>query len=145
METEQRQAALGSLKKVGGALVAFAALQELLLGVQLVISVLSRSAAAEGENLDAATRMWMQLGQAAGTMWLVLGLLLSPLVLIGALRMRSGKSRGLALTAAIASLVPFTCTCLAGMPLGVWALIVLFRADVRALYAEGRPPAPPSY
>lgn len=145
MEAEQRQKALGSLRNVGGALVAFAALQELLLLGGLVYSALARSAAAEGENLDAVTRMSTQIGQAVGTMWLVLGLLVTPLVLIGALRMRSGKSRGLALTAAIAALVPFTCTCLAGMPLGIWALVVLFRADVRALYAEGQPPAPPSY
>lgn len=145
MESEQKQKALGALRNVGGALVAFAVLQELLLLGGLVFTALSRSAAAEGENLDAVTRMSAQIGQAVGTMWLVLGLLVTPLVLFGALRMRSGKSRGLAITAAVVALLPFTCTCLAGMPLGIWALVVLFRADVRALYGESRPAAPPGY
>jgi hypothetical protein len=52
-------------------------------------------------------------------------------VILGGLRMLRLRSRGLAMTAAILSLV---CGCL---PLAIWAIVVLSRDDVRAAFDQG--------
>ncbi|MBI2895920.1 MAG: hypothetical protein HYY06_20350 [Deltaproteobacteria bacterium] len=52
------------------------------------------------------------------------------LVIVGGLQMRRLRHRGLAMTAAILSLV---CGCL---PLAIWAIVVLCRPDVVQAFAE---------
>jgi hypothetical protein len=69
----------------------------------------------------------------AGIASSVLGLLLSVLILIGALRMLALRNYGLALTAAILAVVPcLTPCCFIGLPFGIWALIVLNKAEVKS-------------
>jgi hypothetical protein len=50
--------------------------------------------------------------------------------------MARNRGYGLALTAAVACLLPVTGTCwFFSVPVGLWALIVLRRAEVRAVFA----------
>lgn len=66
------------------------------------------------------------------------------LIAYGAWRMKELKSYGLAMTAAILAMIPcFTsCCCLLGLPVGIWALIVLLDKDVKAAFdAPSTPPA----
>lgn len=60
---------------------------------------------------------------------------LNALVFAGAWSMRQLKHRGLAIAGAIASLVPCygTCCCMAA-PIGIWALVVLFKPEVKAAF-----------
>ncbi|MCP3138783.1 hypothetical protein [Pyxidicoccus xibeiensis] len=62
-------------------------------------------------------------------------LLINALVFFGALKMKSLKSYGLAMTAGILSLIPCCgpCLCL-GLPVGIWALVVLRKPEVRAAF-----------
>jgi hypothetical protein len=64
-------------------------------------------------------------------------------IILGALRMMKQQSYGLAVTASILTLVPCIgtsiCCCVIGVPVGVWALIVLMQTDVRAAFAVPRP------
>lgn len=55
---------------------------------------------------------------------------IAAVVIAGGLQMRRLRHRGLAMTAAILSLV---CGCL---PLAIWAIVVLFRSDVAQAFAE---------
>jgi hypothetical protein len=65
----------------------------------------------------------------------VVGLLLNLLMVVGGAKMRSLSGYGLALTGSIAGLIPISgCICCA-MPIGLWALIVLLNADVKAAFA----------
>lgn len=59
----------------------------------------------------------------------------SLLILVGGIKMRSLSGYGLAMTGAIFALIPCSnsCVCLA-MPFGLWALIVLLNADVKAAF-----------
>jgi hypothetical protein len=57
---------------------------------------------------------------------------------VGAFRMKAYRSRRLALATAILALVPFGPTLFYGMPLGIWALVLLRRADVVAAFANNR-------
>jgi len=72
------------------------------------------------------------------------GLLLAPFVLSGvvfvaALRMMRLQSYGLAIAAAILAMI-VTPGNLVGFPIGIWALVVLLRPEVRAAFDAGRPP-----
>lgn len=63
----------------------------------------------------------------------ILGLALSGLVLYGALQMKKARSYGWAMTASILALVPCTSPCcLVGVPIGIWALVVLLRPEVKS-------------
>ena len=81
----------------------------------------------------------------------LLSLIVSPIIIYGAMKMMKGQSRGLAMAAAILSILPLTSCCfvLSGI-FGIWAIIVLFQADVKAFFLNGGeqqanyfPPQPP--
>ena len=65
-------------------------------------------------------------------------------IVLGALRMMKQQSYGLAVTASILAMVPCVgtsiCCCVIGLPIGLWALIVLMQSDVKAAF--GGPLAP---
>jgi len=66
------------------------------------------------------------------------------LIAFGAWRMKELKSYGLAMTASILAMIPcFTsCCCLLGLPVGIWAIIVLLDKDVKAAFAAPTTPPP---
>lgn len=56
-------------------------------------------------------------------------------IIFGALKMRNLESWGIALAASVVSIVPCTTPCCCtGMPIGIWALIVLLNSDVKAAF-----------
>jgi len=73
-----------------------------------------------------------------GGMWIVVGaasIVASAVIAFGAIRMKGLQSYGLAMTASILALIPCTSPCcLAGIPIGIWSLIVLMNADVKAAF-----------
>ena len=61
----------------------------------------------------------------------------SPVVVFAGLRMMEGRSRGLVLAGAIISMLPLTACCfVAGLPAGIWAIVVLRRDDVKVFFAK---------
>lgn len=64
----------------------------------------------------------------------LIGLGLAVLVIVGGMKMKSLRGYGLSLTAAIVSIIPCFSCCLYGLPIGLWALIVLLSADVKAAF-----------
>lgn len=60
-----------------------------------------------------------------------LSLVLYGVVIAGAIKMMRLENWGLALTAGILSMLPCTCCCCIGIPIGVWAVIVLNQAEVK--------------
>jgi hypothetical protein len=67
----------------------------------------------------------------------VIAALCSLVTTIGGMRMRAASNRGLAMTGAILGMIPCTNSCcLIGLPVGIWALVVLSNPDVKAAFAE---------
>lgn len=65
----------------------------------------------------------------------ILGIVLSVLILVGATRMRSLSSYEFSMAAAIVAMLPcLTPCCLIGLPIGIWALVVLNRPDVKSQF-----------
>ena len=82
---------------------------------------------------DEAERLGYMTAQIAIPIVCLLGLIAAPFIIYAAVRMMAGKSHGLAMTAAILALVPCTSPCcLAGVPAGIWALVVLAKPEVKA-------------
>jgi GYF domain 2 len=66
----------------------------------------------------------------------VLGLALSILILVGAVKMRSLRSYEFSITAAIVAMLPcVTPCCLIGLPFGIWALVVLTKPEVKSHFS----------
>jgi hypothetical protein len=78
---------------------------------------------------DAWARMF------SGTVGLISNLVnigIGVLILFGGLKMKKLESFGLAVTASVLAIVPCTSPCcLVGIPIGIWALVVLFRPEVK--------------
>jgi hypothetical protein len=62
----------------------------------------------------------------------VTGMLVSGLLLLGGIKMKNLQNYGLAMTASIVAMIPcnFPC-CVLGLPIGIWAVIVLAKPEVK--------------
>jgi LSD1 subclass zinc finger protein len=69
-----------------------------------------------------------RLGQIAAV---VLAFCWAGIVLSGAIQMKNKRSYGYAVTAAVVAMLPCNLACLGGLPIGIWALVVLCRQDVK--------------
>ena len=70
-----------------------------------------------------------------GLVFNVIWLLLSGLVIYGALKMKKLESYGLAMAAAVVAALPCTSPCcVLGLPLGIWAIAVLVNQDVKSAF-----------
>lgn len=75
----------------------------------------------------------------SGTMavvFAILGLLAAAVIIYGALKMKDLQSHPLAVAAAVVAMVPCVSPCcLLGLPVGIWALVVLLRPEVKAAFS----------
>ena len=67
-----------------------------------------------------------------------LGVACNLLAVVGGLRMKEVADYGLAMTGAVAAVIPCSGCCCLTVPVGVWALLVLLDPDVKAAFAATR-------
>jgi predicted PurR-regulated permease PerM len=68
----------------------------------------------------------------------ILALILSVVTILGGMKMKNLQSRGLAMTGAVLAMIPcISPCCLIGLPVGIWALVVLNDPDVKAGFDQG--------
>jgi len=89
-------------------------------------------------------------GQFAVMFAFLLSLFAAPVIIYGAAKMSNGSSYSWAKAASILAIIPFTSFCfLIGAPIGIWALVVLSKPEVKMFYGRGganyEPPPPPQY
>jgi hypothetical protein len=74
----------------------------------------------------------------SGTLGVVsnsLGILISGVIFYGGLKMKRLENHGLAMAASILSIIPCTSPCcLLGIPVGIWALVVLTKPEVKSAF-----------
>jgi len=79
-------------------------------------------------------RMLVSIG-GAGRWGNLIGLVLDGVCIYGALQMRQLKSFGLSMASAIIIMLPCGgCCCLLGLPVGIWALTILNKPEVKASF-----------
>lgn len=65
----------------------------------------------------------------------IFAMAIAGLILYGALKMKKLESYGWAMTASIIAMVPcFSPCCLIGLPIGIWALVVLSKPEVKGAF-----------
>jgi len=88
-------------------------------------------------QLEEFFQKWMHMAYGPfGIVGSLLGLVLSVLILIGAIKMRSLRSYEFSMTAAIVAMLPcVTSCCFIGLPFGIWALVVLAKPGVKSHFS----------
>jgi uncharacterized membrane protein len=65
----------------------------------------------------------------------VVGVIIGVVVLLGAMKMKRLESYGFAMTAAILAMIPCVSPCcLLGIPIGIWAVVVLVNPEVKTAF-----------
>jgi hypothetical protein len=85
---------------------------------------------------DPQVQHWLHLlNGPIGILENIFGLAVSIVILVGAIKMQSLRSYSLAFTAALLAVIPcLTPCCFLGLPLGIWALVVLNKSEVKAQF-----------
>jgi hypothetical protein len=89
------------------------------------------------EQLMEAQAQAQAEGPGAGEiLYSILGVGLGGLIAFGGLQMTKFRMYGLAIAASIVATIPCfsCCCCVIGLPVGIWALVVLSRQEVRAAF-----------
>lgn len=83
------------------------------------------------QNTEAPPEIIRMAQKLGGIIGVVIGLAIYGTILFGAIKMKKLQSYGLAMTAAILALLPCSLCCLAGLPIGIWAIVVLNKPAVK--------------
>ena len=88
-----------------------------------------------GMGGSAATDQYMSMmSGGVGIVVSLLGLALYGFVLWGALQMKQLRNWNMAMGASIAAMLPCSCCCIIGLPIGIWSLIVLMKPEVKSAF-----------
>ena len=102
-------------------------------GLGLVMNVLGLGMGAAAGNDPEAAQMMVSggVGIAAG----IVGLGVGVVILMGALKMKKLESFGFSMAAAILAALPcISPCCLVGLPIGIWAVVVLNKPEVKSAF-----------
>ena len=70
-----------------------------------------------------------------GIVFNIIGMIMAVVVLLGALKMKKLESFGFAMTATIIAMVPcISPCCWIGLPIGIWALVILNKPEVKGAF-----------
>jgi predicted lysophospholipase L1 biosynthesis ABC-type transport system permease subunit len=100
--------------------------------IAMMVFGFSFSALSSGTDQDRiATMFFGTIGIATA----VIGLIIAGVIFVGARRMQQLRSWGFGLTVSILAMIPCVSPCcLLGLPIGIWAIVVLVRPEVKAAF-----------
>ena len=102
---------------------------------QVLGLVLNLTGAGMGAMMQGGRGMPNMMSGGIGAVFSVIGLIMAVVVFMGASKMKNAESYGFAMAAAIIAMIPCVSPCcLLGLPLGIWALIVLLKPEVKAAF-----------
>lgn len=88
-----------------------------------------------GQEVPPGMEGFMKFMETFGIVFGVLNLISGVVLVLGGLSLMRQKSYGLAMTGAIVAMVPgFSCCCLFSLPVGIWALMLLLKPEVKAAF-----------
>jgi hypothetical protein len=99
----------------------------------LVIGLIGVAAVTDPQTADALPAAGAMIGVG------VIALALNVLTLYAAWQMRQLRGWGLSMAGAILAMLPCTPCCIIGLPIGIWAILVLIDNDVKAAFDRGGP------
>lgn len=134
-----RQTALDKVKAPAISLMVVAGLSFVLQIISILANLLGLSfmGSQDMSQLEGIEGMEWLAPLLSGGFVVILGvfsLAMMALIFFGAMKMKALESYGLAMTAAILSIIPCFSFCCIGIPFGIWALVVLLNAEVKAAF-----------
>jgi len=108
--------------------------------VGVILQIVSLIMNLAGASFLASSRMpqeaWANMFSGTiGVISGIIGILVSGLILFGAMKMKKLESYGLAMAASIIAMIPcFSPCCVLGLPIGIWALVVLMKPEVKSAF-----------
>lgn len=91
--------------------------------------------AAGNPNMPPEAAQIQMLSGAMGVVFAILGIIMQVVVLVGALKMKKLEAFGFAMAASIIAMIPcLSPCCIVGLPIGIWALVTLNDAQVKAAF-----------
>jgi hypothetical protein len=132
-----REAALARVKAPAIAVMVVGALSVLGSILRILFSLLGvgmAGMAAAGGSGDASGRLLSLMSGGIGIVFAVLGLFINGVAIFGGLKMSKLESYTMAWVGVIACAMPCTCCCLIGLPVAIWAAIVLMNEEVKAAF-----------
>jgi len=135
---ENRAAALQAVKGPAIALIVTASLGVLYYALSGILSFFNGGMMFQSQmppNIPPQMQEFIQnmRGPLAGVISLVIAAV-NGFVLFGAIKLLRLQSFGLVMAAVIVAMLPCQCCCLLGLPFGIWALVVLNKAEVKSQF-----------
>lgn len=130
-------AAQSKVQGPGIGLMVYGVLQILASCLGLVVNILSMTGVINQgafNEFGGDAGMSSMMGGGVGVVMAIPGLILSFLIAFGGLKMKNLQSHGLAMAGAICAMLPCSCCCIIGVPLGAWALMTLMNDEVKAAF-----------
>ena len=87
-----------------------------------------------GSGNPAADRYAQMFGGTMGIVFAIISLGLYGFAIWAALQMKQLRKWNISVGGAIAVMLPCSCCCLIGLPIGIWALIVLMKPEVKSAF-----------
>ncbi|HTL98657.1 MAG TPA: hypothetical protein VL181_07620 [Holophagaceae bacterium] len=100
--------------------------------VMILIHLLGMGANA---TLGGDNKMFAMFSGTIGIVFGVIGIIIGAVVFMGGSKMKNLQGYGFVLTAAILAMIPcISPCCLLGLPIGIWAVVVLVKPEVKAAF-----------
>jgi len=128
--------AANAAEKVSGpaiGLMVTAGLGFVLQALSLVLNLVGSSLmATQSQGNEAIAQMFSGV---AGSIFAGIGMLVAVVIFMGALKMKKLQSHGFAMTASVIAMLPCVSPCcVLGLPIGIWALVVLNKPEVKSAF-----------
>jgi len=102
--------------------------------VSLLLRVLGTGFATMGGGDDSIQQMF---SGGIGIVISIMGLLMAGLIVFAALQMMKLTNYGLSMAGAVIAMIPcLSPCCVLGLPIGIWALVVLMKPEVKAAFTS---------
>jgi hypothetical protein len=101
--------------------------------ISLVMNLVGSSVmATQAQGNEALAQMF---SGAAGAVFAGIGMVVAVVIFLGALKMKKLESHAFAMAASILAMLPCVSPCcLVGLPIGIWALVVLNKPEVKSAF-----------
>ena len=123
-------------EKVNGPAIGLIVVAILGVVLQIVSLIFNLAGASILSNARMPNEAWANMFSGTmGAVSSIIGILLSGVILFGGMKMKKLESYGLAMAASILAMIPcFSPCCLLGLPIGIWAVVVLAKPEVKSAF-----------
>ncbi len=128
---------LFSLFGVGSSALTMAGLNPLAEQQKEQFEQMRQTAGPEAEFVNIMTKVSEIMQGPGGLVSNLITLVVGIFIVLGALKMKRLESYGMSMTASILAMIPcLSNCCVVGLPIGIWALIVLMSADIKQSFVN---------